>query len=346
MSGVAVVALILSSHLRPVAREAYLMGTRATLVTYDASRPRALARLERLLDALEDTEAELSTWRPDSLMSRLNRQPPGVPLALSRAACDEMAQVFRWHQATRGAFDPTVGRLMAVWGLQRAGRLPAADALAGAYRLTGLGALDLDDRTCELVRARVVEVDTGGFGKGAALDRAAAAVSDSGRWLIDLGGQVAVRGSPPGLAGWSVRLAHPVRRDEPLLELSLAYGSLATSGGSERDRLVDGVRVGHILDPRTGRPASFAGSVTVWHPSGLVADILSTALFVMGPADGLAWAEAHDLAACYLERGREEPDVIDVRMTRAFERRFPRRRWLRSPAAPVPHLAGGLPISR
>ena len=96
----------------------------------------------------------------------------------------------------------------------------------------------------------------------------------------------------------------------------MATGSLSTSAGSERDLVVNGVRVGHIFDPRTGRPATFNGSVTVWHERGLAADALSTALYVMGPEAGLRWAAARGIAACYLipERG-----TLRVETTRAFE---------------------------
>jgi thiamine biosynthesis lipoprotein len=93
-------------------------------------------------------------------------------------------------------------------------------------------------------------------------------------------------------------------------------GSLSTSGGSERDRFAAGRRISHHLDPRTGEPAAFIGSVSVWHPSAFVADVLSTALFVMGPEKGLSWAEARGLAACDLQMdaaGRVTPT-----MTAAF----------------------------
>ena len=95
----------------------------------------------------------------------------------------------------------------------------------------------------------------------------------------------------------------------------MATGSLSTSAGSERDLVVNGERVGHIFDPRTGRPATFNGSVTVWHERGLAADALSTALYVMGPEEGLRWARRQGIAACYLipERG-----TLRVETTRAF----------------------------
>jgi FAD:protein FMN transferase len=107
-------------------------------------------------------------------------------------------------------------------------------------------------------------------------------------------------GTPPGEDGWEVDIAHPERRDEPVLKMRLRSGSLSTSGGSERDLQVGSRRVSHILDPRSGRPVAFAGSVSVWHESALVADILSTALYVMGPNDGLDWAKIRSLAVCYL----------------------------------------------
>lgn len=323
------------------------MGTRATLVTYDARRARALARLDRILEALDAAERELSTWRPESVVSQLNRQPVGVPLALPRWTCDAIREVSRWHAETRGAFDPTVGRLVAAWGIAAGGRLPAPAELAEARRLTGLGTLHFDARTCEVARARDVEVDTGGFGKGAALDRAAAAASDGHPWLVDLGGQVMVSGTPPDARGWQVLVAHPEARDQPVLGLSISRGSLATSGGSERDVQVGGVRVGHILDPRTGRPASFRGSVTVWHSSGLVADILSTALFVMGPAEGLPWAEAHDIAVCYLtSEGHGPRTAVQVQASPAFARRFPDRRRLWPSVERIGYFPEGRGISR
>jgi thiamine biosynthesis lipoprotein len=143
-----------------------------------------------------------------------------------------------------------------------------------------------------------VAIDAGAFGKGEGLDRAAAALGDI-PLMIDLGGQVSV-GSHPAPDGWTIGIADPRRRDVPALHVRMTSGSLSTSAGSERDLAVNGARVGHIVDPRTGRPATFDGSVTVWHERGLVADILSTALYVMGPEAGLRWAEDRGLAACYL----------------------------------------------
>jgi len=303
-----------------VSRQAYLMGTRVTLTTLDRDRTRGIRRLESLLRILEDTEAELSTWRDDSVLSRLNRRPVGVSLRLPESTCRLLAEVQAWTIRTGRTFDPAIGALLAAWDVQGQGRVPSEAELTRALSQSGWSRLELDAARCEVLRLHDVTLDAGAFGKGAALDRARATDRQQ-PWYIDLGGQVAVGGTVHPEGGWDVDIAHPVRRDQPLFSVRLRQGSLATSGGSERDRQAGGTRVGHILDPRTGRPAAFAGSVLAWSEDALAADVLSTALYVMGPGTGLAWAAANDVAACYLT---VEDGAPARRCTPAFSEEFGR----------------------
>jgi thiamine biosynthesis lipoprotein len=226
-----------------------------------------------------------------------------------------MADLAALHARTGGAFDPAVGRLTDAWAIHEAGRVPDEAELAAALARSGLSRLAIDTDACTVIRQEDVTLDVGGFGKGEALDRVVAAGIEA-PWLIDLGGQVTASGTPPEGGRWRVALAHPLARDQEALALEMPPGSLATSAGSERDLVVDGARVGHILDPRTGRPAPFTGSVSLWHERGLVADALSTALYVMGPDEGLAWATAEGLAAVFLI---PEGDTLRVAATSAFE---------------------------
>lgn len=299
-----------------VSRSVYLMGTRAQLSTYAATRDSGLAILESALEAIEDTEEELSTWRQSSQISALNRHPVGEPWTATPRLCRMFVDVWEWHRATDGAFDPAIGRLLAAWDIHGEGAVPGPEAHPRALASSGMALLALDRVRCTLTRLADVAMDVGAFGKGEALDRAAAVLGD-GPWMIDIGGQIAVGGRVPGQGAWRIEVADPRRRDRPVLQVQMATGSLSTSAGSERDLVVNGVRVGHVLDPRTGRPATFDGSVTVWHERGMTADALSTALYVMGPVEGLRWAEARGIAACYLipERG-----TLRVEMTRAFRR--------------------------
>ncbi|MBI1873004.1 MAG: FAD:protein FMN transferase [Acidobacteria bacterium] len=301
-----------------VSRQAYLMGTLATLTTVADTRAAGLASLDTMLRTLEETEAELSTWRANTTLARVNAHPIGVPYLLDRQTCELVRTVWYWQRETRGAFDPGIAQLIRAYNFRAEPRFPTRTALERALRHSGLDGFLFDANTCRLTRTTDAGLEEGAFGKGEALDRARAGMPD-GSWMVDLGGQVAVQGRGLGGSGWDVAVADPRDRRRAVFSVVLARGSLATSGGSERDTFVDGQRVGHILDPRTGRPAAFDGSVAVWHERALVADILSTALFVMGPKDGRAWADARGIAACFLQTSPAAPCGVSVMSTRAWQ---------------------------
>lgn len=301
-----------------VSREVFLMGTRAVLSTWSESRAEGLQHLERLLRPLEETEAQLSTWRPDSEVSRLNAAAGGDASTLSPSLCAVMTTLDRWTRETEGSFDAAIGALTAAWDLHGRGRVPADDVLEAAVRQSGWHRLAFNSDACTLRMPEGMSLDVGGFGKGDALDRARRAADANWKWMIDLGGQVAV--AAPAASAWDISVAHPHQRDTAVLTLRLAAGSLATSAGSERDLRVGTQRIGHILHPRTGRPATFDGSATVWHEHALVADVLSTALFVMGPENGIGWADAREIAVVYLEP--RPGGAVLTRASRAFNEKF------------------------
>ena len=307
----------------PVERTVHLMGTWATLVVEAADRAAGLHQLERMVGLIERTEASLSTWRADSGLSALNRQPVYEPFPLPPGLCGLWPRLARWHRLTGGAFDPAVGRLVEVWGLRSGGSVPAPDVLRAARAATGLAHFRFDAVTCRVTRTANATLDAGAFGKGEALRRLIAATVGGHPWMVDFGGQIAVGGTSAG-EGWPVAVAHPARRHQAALALDLTTGSLATSAASERSWVVEGRPVAHILDPRTGQPIHRPGSVTVWHEDPLAADILSTALYVMGADDGLDHAEQHGVAALFLVPDPDRDAVpVTVRASRMFEIRFP-----------------------
>ena len=299
------------------------MGTRATLAVRATDRGAALGQLDRMVGSLERTEAELSTWRTDSVLSAVNHQPVEEPLRLSPPICALWAELAAWHRETGGAFDPAIGSLVEAWGLRAGGRRPSTAELAAARAKSGLVHIQVDT-ACRVTRAAAATLDAGAFGKGEALRRLAEVGGSAGDdWIVDLGGQVAASGGPQATA-WPVAIAHPAYRAEPAVDLVLRSGSLATSGASERSYEVGGRKVAHIIDPRTGRPVFRPESVTVWHADALAADILSTALYVMGPEEGLRFAEANHLAALFLMPGGWPDDsAFSRRASLAFKQRFP-----------------------
>ncbi|HEX4845101.1 MAG TPA: FAD:protein FMN transferase [Geothrix sp.] len=248
-------------------------------------------------------ETACSTWDPASAWSRLNAAG-GRPVALDREWIALLDRVKAWQSRTDGAFDPVLMALVRAWGLREGGRVPGSARLAQARRASGSGLLELDVAagTARLAHPEA-GVEEGAFLKGHALDRMKAAAGTPAG-LLDFGGQLLAWGRAV-----PVSVADPLDRQRPRLTLLLRNASLASSGSSERGR--------HLLDPRSGQLCPAWGSVAAVAAEGLEADLLSTALYVMGPEAGPAWAERHGAAAAFLLNDGS------LRMSRAFRSLHP-----------------------
>lgn len=280
-----------------VEREIVVMGTRLRGVVLAISASSGFSALEAAFSEVRRVDRLVSSWREDSDLSRVNRSRPDVPVEVPGELLELLATARAWTDRTFGAFDPAVGALIDAWDLRGTGRRPSCADLAQALAVSGRDAFRVDEKAGTVTRLLPgAWMTAGGFGKGAALRAAVEALVDSGvkAGLLDFGGQLVAVGSKPAGSGWLVGVAHPGRREREVARLKLQDRAVATSGESERFVEVEGVRYGHILDPRTGIPVPAWGSVTVVAKDPLVADVLSTALFVMGPDRGSAWAEGLD----------------------------------------------------
>lgn len=291
-----------------VEREAYLMGTTLRGRVLAPSREAGLATLERAFAEVRRQEALLSSWDDDAELARVNRAPPGAAVRPDPELVALLAEARAWSDSTGGAFDPVVGALVDAWDLRGEGRRPSAAELSAARAASGWGRFGLDAAAGTVVRRDPrAWIDTGAFGKGAALRGVVRLLEREGvrAALFDFGGQVLAVGAPPGAEAWPLAVAHPARRQEPFAELRVRGRSASTSSASERWVEEGGERLGHILDPRTGLPVRAWGSVTVVARDALAADALSTALFVMGPEEGMRWArDRQDVGVLFLvERG-------------------------------------------
>lgn len=259
-----------TERAQPAQRARYLMGTVCEVAVpagHEAEIESAFAEAKRI-------ESMLSTWTEESELARLNRGT-GAPSDELRALLDHAAD---WSKKTGGAFDPRVKALVEVWKTREAGTLPSVSALAAAKQST--------------------RIEEGAFGKGYALDRMLAGIT-AAEAMINFGGQLAVRGE------LRVTIADPEQRDRPVVAFTMRDGSLSTSSGSEKTFEVEGRRFSHIFDPRTGEALPPRGSVSVLAADALSADILSTALYVMGEDEGLRWAETHGVAAVFITPKRQ-----------------------------------------
>jgi FAD:protein FMN transferase len=281
-----------------------VMGTTLVITVDAVDRATALAASERALSALETTEHRLSTWKTGTELGRLNHNDRGRPFDLSDKLAKELHAVRHWWRETDGAFDPAIGALVSAWGLRTGGRRPVKSEIQKALESCGMLYMDFNGRTASRLRSGL-QIEEGGFGKGAGLDSAMEAVRGEGVYAasIDLGGQIAVQSSRKPM---EIGLADPRRRDSMVIKLSINEGSLATSGNSERGIEVDGVSYSHILDPRSGFPAPDFGTITVFADDSLTADCLSTGLFVMGPESAIEWVSCRSgIEAVVLQTSKE-----------------------------------------
>jgi len=260
------------------------MGVGARLVFYAKDEPTARAAAEAAYQRLNELDAILSDYRPDSELMRLCKGSSGEPVGVSEELAFVLGKSLEIAAATDGAFDPTVGPVVRLWRTARkTGVRPDPAALSRARDLVGYDKLIVDERarTVTLAKAGMM-LDLGGIAKGYAVDEAIKVLADHGidRALIDLGGDLTAANPPPGADAWRVRVdqgqgeAHTVE---------LVNGAIATSGDQAQHVIIDGVRFGHIIDPRTGEPLTGAHAATVTAARGILADAIASAACVLGP---------------------------------------------------------------
>ena len=295
IGALAIAALVSGASPRvPVERRVASMGTTADVIVVARDRALGLAASEAALRELQRVEALLTTWKRGGELDRIDEAPPDRPVRVSPELADLLAVIFAWIPRTEGAFDPTIAPLLRAWDLRGPGRIPSAAELSAARAAAGADKFRLDASAHSVTRLDpAAGIEEGAWGKGYGLDRAAAALKSAGvsDAALDLGGQVLALGADAEGKPWRVPVADPRERGRAVAVLGLTGASASTSGDSERSREAGGRRIGHILDPRNGEPAPDFGSVTVVAATGLVADVLSTALFVLGPERGLALSE-------------------------------------------------------
>ncbi len=274
-------------------RRAMACRFEVTLHDRDARHMRA-ARLA--LDEIDRIEARLTVFRESSLLSEVNRRSAFEPVAVDEDLFALLCLCRDLHRDTGGAFDITSTPLSRCWGfLQREGRLPSHEAIDQARRLVGMDGVSLDDATETVRVAREgMQLNLGSIGKGWALDAIARGLHAERvpRALVSAGGS-SVLAVGVALEAWPIDVTSARAPGARLARLALRHGALGTSGAGEQFVEVDGTRYGHVLDPRTGWPASGVLSASVITDRAAVADALSTAFLVGGPELAERYCAAH-----------------------------------------------------
>lgn len=273
----------------------------------DAEAEQALnVELAAILDGID---RRMSTYKPETELSRFNAGQGLEPTPMSPMTLAVLREAVELNRASGGAFDVTVRPLVRVWGFGAGAAAvePTAEAIAAALALVGPDKLELDVAAGTIRKFHpAVEVDLSAIAPGWAADRVAEALEAHGwhDYLVDVGGEYRLSGSSPGGEPWRVGIEQPdstARRGYAVA--SLDSGALATSGDYRAYREVEGRRISHTIDPRTGQTVSHGlASVTVLHALASQADGWATALSVLGPDEGMRVAEQNDLAVFFIVR--------------------------------------------
>lgn len=274
--------------------------------------------------ALDEVVAQMSPWEPGSVISAFNNAAPGDNLVLPEAFATVMTCALDMAAATDGAFDPTIGRLTDLWGFGPAGAVlkpPTEAAIAAASATCGRRRLTWEPQERRLRQPGGLHLDLSGIAKGFAVDHAAAALRRVGlrHFLLEVGGELRGEGiKADGQPWWALLERLEGEPDDPApLVLALCGQSVATSGDYRRFLVHEGRRLGHTLDPRTGRPSeSGVACVSVLHDQAMLADAWCTVLSVLSPDEGLALAEREGLAARLLATTKKG---LEERLTPAFQ---------------------------
>jgi thiamine biosynthesis lipoprotein len=263
------------------------MACAYAIVAYGDDAGELPRSVEAAFDEVDRIDRLMSHYRPESPLSRLNREAALGPVAVDPELFDFIAESLRYSRDAGGAFDITVGPLMKSWGFFRGGgRVPSDDELAELRQRVGYQhvVLDAQARTIRFDHPGV-ELDLGGIAKGYAVDRAVAVLRNAGvgAALVSAGGSTVFGlGAPPGQPAWDISVQDPVDPAAAAFTVRLRDRALSVSGSYEKSFEKDGVTYSHIMDPRTARPVQGVLSVAVMSATGTEGDALDDAFFVKG----------------------------------------------------------------
>jgi thiamine biosynthesis lipoprotein len=258
--------------------------------------------------AVAAVDRQMSNWKTDSDLSRVNAAPVGAWIKLPAALAIVISEALRIGRDSGGAFDIAVGAAVNAWGFGPAkpDARPLPGALSGQAPAAALGSVELDESGEYVRKLAPVSLDLCGIAKGFGVDELARCLERFGvtAYLVGIDGELRAHGRKPNGAPWSVAIERPDYATRDILGvLELADQAIATSGDYRHWVEVDGAKLSHTIDPRTSTPLrNSLAAVTVLAASCMEADAWATALMVMGEQAGPEFARARGLDALFVLR--------------------------------------------
>ncbi|MFZ5546593.1 MAG: FAD:protein FMN transferase [Pseudomonadota bacterium] len=269
------------------------MGTAIRVELWSGDPARGEAAIDAVMREMHRIDHAMSPHKPESELSRINREAAAAPVALSAEMAALLTRAIEFSRLSGGAFDITYASAGHLYDY-RAGVRPSDEQLSRARQAIGYEHLLLDFAARTLRFAREgVRIDLGGFAKGHAVDNATAILRSLGieHAFVSAGGDSRVIGDRRGRP-WTIGIRDPRRAGEVVAVLPLEDVAISTSGDYERYFEEGGVRHHHLIDPKTGSSPRSVRSVTILAPDGLTSEALSKSVFVLGVEQGMRLVES------------------------------------------------------
>lgn len=281
------------AHAQWMTGEEAIMGTAIRVELWADDKAAGEAAIVAVMAEMHRIDRQMSPYKPESELSRINREAADRPVPISQEMFDILSRSIEFSKLSGGAFDITFSSVGYLYDYRR--HIKPTDkeieqALPGIdYRHI---LLDAQKRTVKFARPGV-RIDLGGIGKGYAVDNSIALLKKRGitQAIVTAGGDSRVLGDRGGRP-WMVGIRDPRRKDNMVAVIPLVNSAISTSGDYERYFEADGIRYHHILNPRTGRSATGVHSVSVIGPDAITTDGLTKPVFILGPEKGLRLIES------------------------------------------------------
>jgi len=287
-----------------VTYEGGAMGTRVVLVAYTDPKHDVPTIKAAILDGfgeIQRLEKLMSTWVPDSEVSRIN-DAAGKDAVVVGPETFEVIDKSLWiGRESGGVFDITFEAMHGLWKFDEGHRdeIPPRDAILKAKKLIDYRQIELDAQAHSVkIKKPGMRINLGGIAKGFAVDAAAKKLESHGldSYFVQAGGDLFVRGRKPDGSRYRVGIRDPrgAGDGDYFAIMEVEDHAFSTAGDYERGFVKNGKRYHHIIDPRSGYPATASRSVTVWAPNAFIADAIDDPVFILGPKDGMALADKID----------------------------------------------------
>ena len=296
VAGALLVAVLVAacSQQPSVFHESFLaMSSYVELTVVDSPGHSFATAFERVQEEVQRLEAVLSDYDSLSNVGRLNRRATQELAPETRILLQRAQQVCR---ETSGAFDVSMGPIKQLWGFgaEAPAHIPAASAIDALLEHVGCEVYSIDSAGTLHWNDAQAQLDLGGIAQGLVAQRTAELLEEHGfsQFLINVSGDIVVRGQRPDGRAWRIGVQHPRQPDSLVARLSMPTQALTTSGDYEQVFFENGMRLHHIFDPATGWPASHTASVSNISNDPIDADCYATAIFVLGPEKGMQFLES------------------------------------------------------